>query len=141
MTQKNVVFFTTIFLFVQHLVARVLALEFRHHLLHLLHHLHGIIAVAYLVKLLFIPFRFLVVIFPYGSNLDFRVMGRFRYLHVVQQFLVQFFPVPKSAIGYFHLLGSTHSDHALCQVGYSHRLSHVEDVDFSSLSHGTRFQH
>ena len=69
-----------LFLFIQHLVRRMLALEFRYDLLHFLHHLHGIVAEAQLVQLILFALGIRISILTYSRNLDFRMMGRLRYL-------------------------------------------------------------
>lgn len=73
------------------------------------------------------------VIFTDTGDADLFVERRLRRLRLAQDLLVELLPVPQAGVLDLHALRPAQLDHATRQVGYAHRLAHVEDEDLAAL--------
>ena len=113
---------------------------FWYNLLHFLDYCHVVEALGELVEFDFVfEGEFVRVFADFGYH-DFRVVRRFGVLFGGEEFFIEFLAVAESGEFNLDVLGSREGNHALGKVDYLDGFAHVEDEDFTAMTHGASFK-
>ena len=82
-----------------------------------------------------------VRVFTNGSYLDLGMGAWFGVLLGGKEFFEEFLAIAKSRELYLHTFGSREGYHAFSKIDNLDGFSHVEDVNLSTIAHGTCFEH